>query len=125
MHHQGSSCRFSFYFLDDVLVCVSRSVMSDSFHLLSTEFSRQEYWSGLPFPSTGHLPNPGIEPESPVSPALQADSSLLSQLGNPIHIYTFFYNNNFSVLAYNSSISVISGTVSIDFFKTYYELFQT
>ena len=34
-------------------------------------FSRQEYWSGLPFPSPGDLPNPGIEPRSP---ALQADS---------------------------------------------------
>ena len=34
------------------------------------EFSRQEYWSGLPFPSPGDLPNPGIEPKSP---ALQAD----------------------------------------------------
>ena len=35
------------------------------------EFSRQEYWSGLPFPSTGDLPEPGIEPRSP---ALQADA---------------------------------------------------
>jgi len=34
-------------------------------------FSRQEYWSGLPFPSPGDLPNPGIEPGSP---ALQADA---------------------------------------------------
>ena len=34
-------------------------------------FSRQEYWIGLPFPSPGYLPNPGIEPSSP---ALQADS---------------------------------------------------
>ena len=32
---------------------------------LSMGFSRQEYWSGLPFPSPGDLPNPGIEPESP------------------------------------------------------------
>ena len=32
---------------------------------LSIGFSRQEYWSGLPFPSTGDLPNPGIEPRSP------------------------------------------------------------
>ena len=32
---------------------------------LSMEFSRQEYWSGLPFSSPGDLPNPGIEPESP------------------------------------------------------------
>ena len=35
------------------------------------EFSRQEYWSELPFPSPGDLPNPGIEPRSP---ALQADA---------------------------------------------------
>ena len=38
---------------------------------LSMGFSRQEYWNGLPFPSSGDLPNPGIEPGSP---ALQADS---------------------------------------------------
>ena len=37
----------------------------------SMEFSRQEYWSGLPFPSPGDLPNPGIEPRSP---ALQTDA---------------------------------------------------
>ena len=41
--------------------------------LLSMEFSREEYWSGLPFPSPGDLPDPGIEPRSP---ALQADSLL-------------------------------------------------
>ena len=38
---------------------------------LSMGFSRQEYWSGLPFPSPGDLPDPGIEPRSP---ALQADA---------------------------------------------------
>ena len=32
---------------------------------LSMRFSRQDYWSGLPFPSPGDLPNPGIEPKSP------------------------------------------------------------
>ena len=37
---------------------------------LSIGFSRQEYWSGLPFPPSGFLPNPGIEPASPASPAL-------------------------------------------------------
>ena len=37
----------------------------------SMGFSRQEYWSGLPFPSLGDLPNPGIEPGSP---AMQADT---------------------------------------------------
>ena len=41
-------------------------------------FFRQEYWSGLPFPPPGDLPNPEIEPASPASPALQADSLLLS-----------------------------------------------
>ena len=38
---------------------------------LSMGFSRQEYWSGLPFPSSGDLPNPGIEPGSP---ALQTEA---------------------------------------------------
>ena len=33
-------------------------------------FPRQEYWSGLPFPSPGDLPDPGIEPMSPASPAV-------------------------------------------------------
>ena len=37
---------------------------------LSMRFSRQGYWSGLPFPSPGYLPNPGSKPESPESPAL-------------------------------------------------------
>ena len=41
---------------------------------LSMGFSRQEYWSGLPFPSPGDLPDPGIKPRPP---ALQADSSPL------------------------------------------------
>ena len=42
------------------------------------EFSRQEYWSGHPFPSPGDLPDLGIEPGSP---ELQADSLLTEQLG--------------------------------------------
>ena len=37
---------------------------------LSMEFSRQEYWHGLPFPSLGDLPDPGIKPTSLASPAL-------------------------------------------------------
>ena len=37
---------------------------------LSMGFPKQEYWSGLPFPPPGDLPNPGIEPKSPVFPAL-------------------------------------------------------
>ena len=58
---------------------VSHSVMSDSFATpwtiarqapLSMKFSWEEYWSGLPFPSPGDLPDPGIKPESLVPPAL-------------------------------------------------------
>ena len=54
----------------------------------SMEFSRQEYWSGFPFPSPGDLPNPGIEPRSP---ELQADS-LLSELHSRAGICKFEVN---------------------------------
>ena len=62
-----------------IKMCVSCSVVSNSATPwtiagqipLSVEFSRQEYWSGLPFPSPEDLPDPGIEPGSP---ELQADS---------------------------------------------------
>ena len=56
-------------------VCVSRSAVANSFAIpwtvahqvpLSMGFSRQEYWSGSPFPSPGDLPDPGIKPASPV-----------------------------------------------------------
>ena len=51
---------------------------------LSTGFSREEYWNGLPFPSPGHLPNPGIEPASPVSPAWAGRFfTTLRHLGSP------------------------------------------
>ena len=48
---------------------------------MSMGFSRQEYWSGLPFPSPGNLPNSGIKPRSP---ALQADSLLSGPAGKII-----------------------------------------
>ena len=47
---------------------------------LSMGFSRQEYWSGLPFPSPGDFPGPGIEPGSP---ALQADALSFEPPGKP------------------------------------------
>ena len=50
---------------------------------LSTGFSRQEYWSGLPVPSPGDFPDPGIKP---ASPALQADSLRLSHQESPVSI---------------------------------------
>ena len=47
----------------------------------SMELSRQEYWSGQPFPSADYLPNPGIESKSP---ALEADSLLSEPPGKPV-----------------------------------------
>ena len=53
---------------------------------LSMGFSRQEYWSGLPFPSPEDFPNPGIEPGSP---ALQADSLPFEPQGSPKNVQKF------------------------------------
>ena len=53
---------------------------------LSMEFSRQEYWSRLPFPSSGDLHNPGIEPASPFSPALAGRFFMLAPPGKPKNI---------------------------------------
>ena len=62
---------------------------------LSMGFSRQEYWSGLPFPSPGDLPDSGIEPRSPAS---QADSLPIELGGKPfLHLYFtmfHFYNQH-------------------------------
>ena len=54
---------------------------------LSMRFSRQQYWSGLPVPSPGDLPNPGIEPRSP---ALQADALTSEPPGKPSIIINTF-----------------------------------
>ena len=51
---------------------------------LSVGLSRQEYWSGLPYPPPGDLPDPGINPTSPESPALQADSLLMKLPGKSV-----------------------------------------
>ena len=62
---------------------------------LSLGFSRQEHWSGLPCPPPGDLPDPGTEPASLMSPALQVRSSPLVPPGKPYthipkckHVYT-------------------------------------
>ena len=52
----------------------------------STGFSRQEYWSGLPFPSPGDLPDSGIEPGSP---ALQADTLTSEPPGKLLYIVVY------------------------------------
>ena len=72
------------------ILLFSCSVMSDSLLTpwtvahqapLSMGFLRQEYWSGLPFPSSGDLPNPGIEP---ISPALAGAFFTTEPPGNPM-----------------------------------------
>ena len=50
---------------------------------LSMGFASQEYWSGLPFPPPGALPNPGIKPASPVSPAPAGGFSTAEPLRSP------------------------------------------
>ena len=68
---------------------------------LSMGFSRQEYWSGLPFPSPGDLPDPGIKPRSPV---LQADALASEPPGKPFR----------PALKHSSSPSIIE---SLEFFS--------
>ena len=55
---------------------------------LSMEFSRQEYWSGLPWPTPGNLLDPGIEPRSLVSPALAGGLFTTEPPGKPLVIFT-------------------------------------
>ena len=66
---------------------------------LSIRFSRQEYRSGLPCPPPGALPHPGIEPVAPSSPALQADSLLLSHWGSLYtpHLFHLSMDNHASM----------------------------
>ena len=71
------------------------------------EFSRQEYWSGLPFPTPGDLPDPGIKPGSPESPALLVDSLLLSYQGSP--------SESVAIPLINESIKVIVLKVAAEF----------
>ena len=51
---------------------------------LSMEFSRQEYWNGLPFPTPGDLPGPGIKPMSLASPALVGRFFTTALPGKPL-----------------------------------------
>ena len=59
---------------------------------LSMGFPRQEYWNGLPFPSPGDLPDPGIEPVSPESPALAGVFFTTEPPGKPSHCHKTWYS---------------------------------
>ena len=58
------------------------------------EFCRQEHWSGLPFPTPGNLPDPGIELASPVSPALAGEFFITEPPGKPLKQHNSEYTKN-------------------------------
>ena len=105
-------------------VQVSCSVASDSFMTAwtvarqppqSMGLSWQEYWGGLPFPPTGDLPDPGIEPESPAAAALVADSLPLGHLGSPKYIYSviYVYTHISELLCHTPEINTIRSDQSL------------
>ena len=63
----GNMLALCLYMYESGSESITCSVLSDYLRLrgLTMGFSRQEYWSGFPFPSSGDLPNPGIKPGSP------------------------------------------------------------
>ena len=73
-----------------IVLCMLSHVDSASLWTIARQapllmgFSRQEYWSGLPFPPPEDLPDPGIEPSSPVSPALAGGFFATEPLGKPL-----------------------------------------
>ena len=124
------------YYLNSVPVCASSvaSIMSDFCDPwsvahqdpLSMGFSRQEYWSGLPCPPPGDLPNPGMEPGSP---AFLEDSLLLSHQGSPtklcpyVRIIIFiYYLNIFTTYSFIQISASSSSTNSLDFSVSTYIL---
>ena len=74
---------------------------------LSMEFSRQESWTGLPFPAPGDLPPPGIKPTNPMPPALLADSLLLSYREAQYVHYTSIKMEETNNLFFFTSLSLI------------------
>ena len=82
---------------------------------LSMGFSRQEYWSGLPFPSPGDLPDPGLELLSPTSPAAAGGFFTSAAPGKPSFIYDFFNFSQrflvfFLILIYLAVLGLSCGT---------------
>ena len=78
---------------------------------LSLGFSRQEYWSGLPVPSQGYLPDAGIEHTSPASLVLQVDSLLLSHWGSHLGL-VWIPDFHFSLTFYECSLYCLAVEVS-------------
>ena len=81
---------------------------------LSIGFPRQEYWSGLPFPSPGYLPDLGIEPMSPVSPALAARFFTTEPPGKP-EIWIKYQHSQGIDISNTSEVSFCFCFVSFNF----------
>ena len=77
---------------------------------LSMGFSRQEYWSGLPFPSPENLPDPEIEPRSP---ALQADSLLTKLWGKPPYGITWVEPTRPLIVTLSNYVIIFSRTTKL------------
>ena len=83
-------------------------------------FSRQEYWSGLPFPSPGDLPDPGIKPRAP---ALQADPLPREPPGKPKRVviwydYPLTYGNGFVERVFYFHYEICDGVTHRNIFKS-------
>ena len=76
---------------------------------LSMKFSRQEYWSGLPFPPPGHLPDPGIEPTSPVFCIGGWILYQLSHQGSPLEWVVYPFSSRSSWPRDQTGVSCITG----------------
>ena len=92
--------------------CLGNPWTGEPGRLQSMGFSRQEYWSGLPFPSSEDLPNPGVEPGSP---ALQAGSLPSEPPGKPncstsMEYYRAFKGNELSSKKkHRGNLDIITG----------------
>ena len=91
--------------LRHVWLCATPWTVAHQAHL-SMGFSRQEYWSGLPFLPPGNLPHPGIELMSPVSLALQMDSLPTESLEKPLWLFGVISSQWFTPVVTNSGTCV-------------------
>ena len=100
---QNGECKALYYFFLIKVCCVCAQLLShvwlfvapwtvahQSMAPLSMEFSRQEYWSGLPSPAPRYIPNPGIEPASLAAPALAGRFFTSEPPGKPLLKYSWF-----------------------------------
>ena len=92
---------------------------------LSMSFSRQEYWSGLPYPPPGDLPNPGFKCTSLISPALAGWFFTTSATGKPTYDYLLFFCCSVTKLCLTSCNPMDCSTASFPVLHCLLEFAQT